>query len=234
MEGKLNILHIILGSGVVVKGVLGVLIFASLYSWAIILRKRSELSRYSSMNDHFINFYRNNVNLNDIFLHSKEMDYSPFQSIFIRGYEEFVKIREGLGKSGGKEMLQDHFSIYGLNSIERALKRAVNEASERIDSSLSTLASIGSIGPFIGLFGTVWGIIDAFVGLSEGITSLDAVAPGIAEALVATAIGLATAIPAVFFYNYFNHQSVKLVSQTESYAQEFLNMLERLISRPNK
>ncbi|MBF0313026.1 MAG: MotA/TolQ/ExbB proton channel family protein [Oligoflexia bacterium] len=234
MEGKINILQIIVSSGIVVKIVLLTLISASIYSWALIFKKRKELNQLHARDLEFLVFYRSSVNLNDIYLKCKELPYSPSMSVFQKGHEEFLKIRDGLGKNVGKEVLQEHFTNYGLTSIERAIKRALSETSDKIDASLSTLASIGSIAPFIGLFGTVWGIIDAFVGLSSGITSLDAVAPGIAEALVATAIGLAAAIPAVFFYNHFNNQSDKLISQTESYAHDFLNMLERLIAKPSQ
>lgn len=233
MDGHLNILQMIASSGTVVKIVLGILIFASTYSWAIILKKRNELKSFTRSNEEFLNFYRNNVNLNDIFVKSKEMEYSPYQSIFQRGYEEFIKIREGL-KQIGKDMLQDHFSSHGLLAIERAIKRSLNDSTDKMDADLQALASIGSIAPFIGLFGTVWGIIDAFVALGEGVTSLDAVAPGIAEALVTTAIGLFTAIPAVFFYNYFSSSINKISMQTESYSQEFLNMLERLILKSSR
>ncbi|MBF0297206.1 MAG: MotA/TolQ/ExbB proton channel family protein [Oligoflexia bacterium] len=157
------------------------------------------------------------------------MPYSPFLNIFQKGHEEFIKIRDSLGKGTSKEILYEHFSSFGFTSVERALKRAINDSNDKMNSSLSTLASIGSAAPFIGLLGTVWGIIDAFVGLGEGITSLDAVAPGIAEALVATAIGLATAIPAVFFYNHFNNANEKLNLEMDSYGQEFINMLERIV-----
>ena len=98
-----------------------------------------------------------------------------------------------------------------------------------MDIRVSTLASIGSISPFIGLFGTVWGIIDAFSGLSMGGGSIEAVAPGIAEALVATAVGLAAAIPAVWFFNIFNNRIARINSQMESFSQDFLNLIERSI-----
>jgi biopolymer transport protein TolQ len=98
-----------------------------------------------------------------------------------------------------------------------------------MDYRVSTLATIGAITPFVGLFGTVWGIIDAFSGLSTGGGSIEAVAPGIAEALVATAVGLAAAIPAVWFYNHFNNQITRINSQMESFSQEFLNLIERSI-----
>src|SRR5690606_35204547 len=129
----------------------------------------------------------------------------------------------------GKGSIAEYFTDHGFQSLERALKTGYNQANEKMDQRVSTLASIGSITPFVGLFGTVWGIIDAFAGLSQGGGSIEAVAPGIAEALVATAAGLAAAIPAVWFYNYFNNQISRINSQMESFAQDFLNLMERSI-----
>lgn len=236
MDGKFDLIPLFINAGIVVKGVLLVLLLSSLYSWAIILRKRKEISSLKDESNHFLNFYRSSVNLSDIFQKSKEMPFSPYQIVFQKGYEEFIKIRDSLGKTGGREVLQEHFAIYGLNSIERSLSRAINECEERLESSLDHLASIGSLTPFIGLLGTVWGIIDAFIGLGMqgGKGGLDSVAPGIAEALVTTAVGLFTAIPAVFFYNYFSSKANSLLNQTESYSKEFINMLERIISKPTQ
>src|SRR5665648_961798 len=108
--------------------------------------------------------------------------------------------------SSGKGSIAQFFSEHGFQSLERALKTGYNSANEKMDVRISLLATIGSITPFVGLFGTVWGIIDAFAGLAQGGGSIEAVAPGIAEALVATAAGLAAAIPAVWFFNVFNNQ----------------------------
>jgi biopolymer transport protein TolQ len=148
--------------------------------------------------------------------------------MFRRGYEELNKVGEKL-HVGKKGSIAEYFSEHGFESLSRALKTGYNTANEKMDTRVSTLASIGSITPFIGLFGTVWGIIDAFSGLSQGGGSIEAVAPGIAEALVATAVGLAAAIPAVWFYNLFNNQISRINSQMESFSQDFLNLIERTI-----
>src|SRR5690606_25184367 len=142
--------------------------------------------------------------------------------------DELNKISEKISNAG-KGSIAQYFAEHGVQSLERALKTGYNTANEKMDMRVSLLATIGAITPFIGLFGTVWGIIDAFAGLSQGGGSIEAVAPGIAEALVATAVGLAAAIPAVVFYNLYNNQISRINSQMESFSQDFLNLIERTI-----
>src|SRR5690606_32836689 len=143
--------------------------------------------------------------LSDINREANDNQDSTISLMFRRGFEELNKVGEKISSSG-KGSLAQHFTQHGFQALERSLKTGVNAANEKMDIRVSTLASIGSISPFIGLFGTVWGIIDAFSGLSQGGGSIEAVAPGIAEALVATAVGLAAAIPAVWFFNVFNNK----------------------------
>ncbi len=227
-SGNLDILRIILHSGFVVKIVLGLLIACSVFSWAIILKKRKLFKEVEENNERFYEIYKTSENLKDVLLKSEMLPFSPYKSLFTNGYAELMKIREaytGQHKSG----LAFHFQNFGLGILERGLKKGVNETNAELGGLLSTLASIGSVAPFIGLFGTVWGIIDAFSGLAGGGGSIDAVAPGIAEALVATAVGLAAAIPAVWFYNYFNNQSDKINTDMESFGQDFLNVVERSV-----
>ncbi len=227
-SGNLDILRIILHSGFVVKIVLGLLIACSVFSWAIILKKRKLFKEVEENNERFYEIYKTSENLKDVLLKSEMLPFSPYKSLFTNGYAELMKIREaytGQHKSG----LAFHFQNFGLGILERGLKKGVNETNAELGGLLSTLASIGSVAPFIGLFGTVWGIIDAFSGLAGGGGSIDAVAPGIAEALVATAVGLAAAIPAVWFYNYFNNQSEKINTDMESFGQDFLNVVERSV-----
>lgn len=227
-SGNLDILKIILQSGFVVKIVLGLLIACSVFSWAIILKKRKLFREVEENNERFYEIYKTSENLKDVLLKSEMLPFSPYKALFVNGYAELVKIREaytGQHKSG----LAFHFQNFGLGILERGLKKGVNESNAELGGLLSTLASIGSVAPFIGLFGTVWGIIDAFSGLATGGGSIDAVAPGIAEALVATAVGLAAAIPAVWFYNYFNNQTDKLNTDMETFGQDFLNVVERSI-----
>ncbi len=228
MHGSLNIWQILLESGVVVKIVLVLLVLASVLSWTIILQKYKELKLVTEANEKFSAFFKNSSSLSEINREATENMDSTMSLMFRRGYEELNKVGEKLS-AGGKGSISAHFTEHGFQSLERALKTGSNTANEKMDIRVSTLASIGSISPFIGLFGTVWGIIDAFSGLSMGGGSIEAVAPGIAEALVATAVGLAAAIPAVWFFNIFNNRIARINSQMESFSQDFLNLIERSI-----
>jgi biopolymer transport protein TolQ len=227
MQG-LNIWQILWESGIVVKIVLLILLMSSVMSWTIIWHKYKELKLVIGANDKFNDFFRKSSSIADIHREASENIDSTMGLMFRRGFEELNKTSEKISQNG-KGKLADYFSSYGTQSLERALKAGYNSANERMDYRVAYLATIGSITPFIGLFGTVWGIIDAFSGLSQGGGSIEAVAPGIAEALVATAVGLAAAIPAVIFFNLFNQQIARINSQMESFSQEFLNLIERTI-----
>jgi biopolymer transport protein TolQ len=225
---SLNIWQILWESGVVVKFVLLILVMASVLSWTIIWQKYKELHTLSKANDKFSDFFRKSNSISDIHKEATENIDSTMSLMFKKGFEELNKTIEKLNQVGKGNLVQ-HFTAHGFQSLERALKSGYNAANEKMDMRVSLLATIGSITPFIGLFGTVWGIIDAFSGLSQGGGSIEAVAPGIAEALVATAIGLAAAIPAVVFYNLFNNHISRINLQMESFSQEFLNLIERTI-----
>lgn len=226
MHGSLNIWQILWESGIVVKIVLLLLVAASALSWTIIWHKYKELKKVTDANNKFNDFFRKSNSISDIHKEATENVDSTMSLMFKKGFEELNKTSEKLNHAG-KGSLAQHFATHGFESIERALKAGYNTANEMMDLRVSLLATIGAITPFVGLFGTVWGIIDAFSGLSQGGGSIEAVAPGIAEALVATAIGLAAAIPAVVFYNLFNNQIQRINSQMESFSQEFLNLIER-------
>jgi biopolymer transport protein TolQ len=221
-SNQMDIIKMILGSSPVVICVLILLIFGSIISWAIILNRTFFTKKTNENNEHFLKIYYSNENLRDIFLKSEELPFSPFKAMFLEGYKELEKMESKLG-----DRVYDHFKDFGFGTIERGLKKGVNESQVSMNSLLSTLASIGSIAPFVGLFGTVWGIINSFRGLSSGGATLDAVAPGIAEALIATAIGLITAIPAVWFYNKFQYENSKINLKMETFGEGFLNNVER-------
>ncbi len=224
----LNIWQILLDSGLVVKFVLLLLVLSSVLSWTIIWQKYKELKLVVDANEKFNDFFKKSNSITDINREASENHSSTMSLMFRRGYDELNKVSEKI--SGvGKGSLAQYFSEHGFQSLERALKAGYNTANEKMDLRVSLLATIGSITPFIGLFGTVWGIINAFAGLSQGGGSIEAVAPGIAEALVATAVGLAAAIPAVVFFNLFNNQITRINSQMESFSQDFLNLIERSI-----
>lgn len=224
---SLDIMAIILASGWVVKGVLILLIVCSVASWAIVFLKKRMLSRLNDSNENFLQVYRSSNSLKEVYDACDTLESSPYRSLFIHGYKEYSKLKESLG--GDRLELGNHYQAFGLESLERGLKKGVNEVDGELQSLLPTLASISSVAPFIGLFGTVWGIIDSFKGLAGGGATLDAVAPGIAEALVATAVGLAAAIPAVWFFNSLSNDNSKIHAQMESFGQEFLNVIERTV-----
>lgn len=227
MQG-LNIWQILWESGLVVKFVLLLLVLSSVLSWTIIWQKYKELKAVTDANDKFNEFFKKSNSIVDINREANENHDSTMSLMFRRGFDELNKVSEKISHTG-KGSIAQHFSDHGFQSLERALKAGYNTANEKMDLRVSLLATIGSITPFIGLFGTVWGIINAFAGLSAGGGSIEAVAPGIAEALVATAVGLAAAIPAVVFFNLFNNQITRINSQMESFSQDFLNLIERVI-----
>jgi biopolymer transport protein TolQ len=224
----MNIWQILWESGAVVKIVLLLLVLSSVLSWTIILQKWKELKLVSEANEKFHHFFKSSNSISDIQREATENHNSTMSLMFRKGYEELGKVGEKLSASK-QGSIGAYFSEYGFQALERALKTGYNISNDKMDNRVATLASIGSITPFIGLFGTVWGIIDAFTGLSQGGGSIEAVAPGIAEALVATAVGLAAAIPAVWFYNFFNNQITRINSQMETFSQDFLNLIERSI-----
>jgi biopolymer transport protein TolQ len=224
----LDIFQIMLQSGIVVKIVLLFLVASSIISWGIIFKKKKLYKEMNANNATFLEIYNNSEHLKDVMLKADMLPFSPYKMLFMNGYDELVKMKE-VFSSTHKSGLSFHFQNFGLGVLERGLKKGENIANQEMNRLLSTLASIGSVSPFIGLFGTVWGIIDAFSGLAGGGGSIDAVAPGIAEALVTTAVGLLAAIPAVWFYNYFNNLNETANSEMESFGQDFLNLIERSV-----
>lgn len=229
MEGGLDIFQILLESGLVVKGVLVLLIVCSVISWAIIYQKRKFIRKIIDNDSQFVNFFEDSNNLIEINEQAEKYELSCTSTMFKYGFGELKKIRQKLKEAGKEKELRAYLTDHGMMALERSLKQGANEASELLDQRLSMLATIGSISPFIGLFGTVWGIIDSFAGLASGGGSIEAVAPGIAEALVATAVGLAAAIPAVWGYNYFSNKISILNLNMETFGQEFLNLIERSV-----
>lgn len=227
MHGGLNIFQILLDSGIVVKIVLLLLAGCSIISWAIIFQKKKIFRSVLDRNHEFLNLFTTNNNLESIHEKCDSLKSSSIAIMFRTGYEEYLKIKDKLEHAGKSQHLPGYISEHGIGAIERSLKKGAGYANDHLEKRLSTLASIGSITPFIGLFGTVWGIIDSFAGLASGGGSIEAVAPGIAEALVATAVGLAAAIPAVWGFNIFTAKLAHMNSQMESFGQDFLNLIER-------
>lgn len=216
----MNILKLIADASAMVKIVLLVLLFFSVFSWAIIFFKRKTIRSASLHSKKFIKFFRESSDLTEISKSAKKFRFSPLASLFQSGYKELAY----LSKSGGQSR-----SIEKLEGVNRALLKASNQEISRLERMMSFLATTGSVTPFIGLFGTVWGIMDAFhrIGIVRS-ASLDTVAPGIAEALIATAAGLFAAVPAVIAYNYFLNRIKDLITEMEDFSLEFLNIAERL------
>jgi biopolymer transport protein TolQ len=221
MTGELNILEIIWQGGIVVKIVLFILIFASFLSWAIIFTKFKFFNNINMLNKNFVNYF-NKTSFNDLSLRLHNFFPSPLALASHNCILELEKYKSKLDPASFKKMYQSH----GVTLLERVISKSVQDSNLAMDSRLATLASVSSVSPFIGLFGTVWGIIDSFQGLSQGGGTIEAVAPGIAEALVATAAGLAAAIPANWFYNHFSSKISEINNLSSGFAQQLLNAID--------
>ncbi len=213
-------MDLILNASFVVQLVLLLLCSFSVTSWAIIFFKWGAIRNASRHADRFLDIFWSGKSMDHIYSESKKYTSAPVAKIFQSGYLELQRILEKeKQKSAGSE---------SISNLERALGRANRSEQMRLERSLTFLATTGSVSPFIGLFGTVWGIMNAFqnIGVAGG-ASLATVAPGIAEALIATAIGLAAAIPAVMGYNYYIHKIRGLRVQMENFSSDFLNIVRR-------
>jgi biopolymer transport protein TolQ len=212
-----NVFQMVMSAGPMVKFVMGLLVLASCVSWAIIIYKFFQLSRASGHTSRFLNTFWSPKSLSNLFADIDNYGASPIAQIFRVGYQELGRVH--------KARLDVRSA---MENVERALRRAASAESSRLYKFLSFLATCGNATPFVGLFGTVWGIMGSFreIGL-KGSANLAAVAPGISEALVATAAGLATAIPADIFYNYYNSRIRILETDMGNFMADFVNLLER-------
>ena len=220
MNQDLSIVNLILNASWVVQGVVALLVGVSIASWAAIFRKIISLKRVQSLNDEFDREFWSGTSLNDLFAAAAQnaKNSGPMERIFASGMREFQKLRE--------RRMADPGIL--LDGARRAMRASYQREVDAVESNLSFLATVGSVSPYVGLFGTVWGIMHAFTGLAtlEQVT-LASVAPGIAEALVATAIGLFAAIPAVVAYNRFAHDIDRVANKLETFIEEFSNILQR-------
>ncbi|MFQ6109886.1 MAG: protein TolQ [Candidatus Aminicenantales bacterium] len=217
----MNFLKLIVEAGIVVQVVIIILILFSVFSWAIIFFKRRTLKLASIQSQKFLEVFRGSKNLLDVNEASRRYRLSPLTSLFRSGFKELsylTKSNPNPSLTPGK-----------LESVNRSLIKASNSEIARLERMMSFLATTGSVTPFIGLFGTVWGIMDAFnrIGIVRS-ASLVTVAPGIAEALIATAAGLFAAIPAVIAYNHFLHRIKDQITEMEDFSLEFLNLAQRI------
>lgn len=228
-EFRGNLLQMVVDAGPMVQFVLLALLIFSIVSWAIILMKYRVVSRTEKENNQFLDAYMNSSKLSDVLPESKRYPNSTIAEVFRAGYLELGKIsRTSKGAPGGELLDAPGIEMRGLDNVERALHRACGTETSKLESLLGFLATTGSACPFIGLFGTVWGIMNAFRGIgARGSATLAVVAPGISEALIATAFGLAAAIPAVVFYNYYLNRIRSISLEMDNFASEFLNIVER-------
>ena len=225
--GQLGVVQLVLGTGPVVAAVLWTLIAFSIGCWAIILYKLVQISRSRRQSERFITIFWESKNLNTIHTASLGFAHSPVAQVFRAGYQELLQLTRAKKQVVGGE---GSFStdLGGIENVTRSMKRQTNVELTKLEYGITFLATTGSSCPFIGLFGTVWGIMTAFLGLSAShSSSIQAVAPGIAEALIATAVGLVAAIPAQMFYNYFIARVRVLATEMENFTSEFLNIAER-------
>lgn len=221
-----GLISMVTGSGPVVQAVLYVLILFSVLSWGIIFYKLRQIRVARRQSARFIEIFWDTKNLTTIHTSSQELKQSPVAQVFRAGYQELLRLTRVKRQNPGDVALDTELG--GIDNVERAMKRATNQEITRLERALTFLATTASATPFIGLFGTVWGIMTAFRGLSvTQSSSIQAVAPGIAEALIATATGLVAAIPAVVAYNHFARQIRVLSAEMENFSSEFLNIAER-------
>ncbi len=224
MNQDFSIFTLVTQASFVVQLVMAGLMIASLASWTVIFGKLFGLKRVRSANEEFEREFWAGKNINDLYADAaRRTDGSPMERIFASGMREFMKLRE--------RRVLDAGSL--LDGSRRAMRASFQRELDTIEANLSFLATIGSVSPYVGLFGTVWGIMHAFVGLANMTqVTLATVAPGIAEALVATAIGLFAAIPAVIAYNRFARDIDRIAIQLETFIEEFSNILQRNVGAP--
>ena len=220
MTQDLSILQLVLGASWVVQLVMLLLLLVSITSWAAIFRKLFALNRVKSLNDDFEREFWSGTSLNDLFAAAAQNAKlsGPMERIFASGMREYQKLRE--------RRIADAATL--LDGARRAMRASYQRELDSVETNLSFLASVGSVSPYVGLFGTVWGIMHAFTGLASlQQVTLATVAPGIAEALVATALGLFAAIPAVVAYNRFARDIDRVAIKLETFIEEFSNILQR-------
>lgn len=214
----------ITGSGPVVQGVLYLLILTSVASWAVVVYKARQIHAARKGSEDFIGKFWETRNLTEMAKACDTMPENPVAAVFKSGYRELVRLRTSK-KAQGDTLSTE---LGGVANVERAMRREATRQRTELERLNTFLATVASATPFVGLFGTVWGIMNSFMGLSQtGASTLQAVAPGISEALVATAMGLAAAIPALIAYNHFSRQTRVMVVEMENFSSEFLNIAER-------
>lgn len=223
MEAQdLSILTMILHASPVVQMVMGILAMVSFMSWWYIFGKLFSIRQAQNQTEDFEDRFWSGMDLGQLYESTRHNNSKGLERVFQAGFAEFLKLRQ----RNGMEL------SYIMEGTRRAMRAASQREIEYLDSHNAFLATVGSVSPYVGLFGTVWGIMHAFRGLGNvGQATLATVAPGIAEALVATAIGLFAAIPAVVAFNRFSHSVDKLANRFDTFIEEFSNILQRQAAR---
>ena len=235
---KIDIIQMIANAGLMVQFVLLLLLFFSITSWAIIIIKFRYVRRAFKESAFFTELFWKSRDLSATFAKAKQLEGSPVARIFRIGYLELKDLSQsGIpisspSKASGLEGKTLNSGLTGIDNVKRALRRSINAETIRMTQMVPFLATTGNTTPFIGLFGTVWGIMNSFHGIGlRGSASLAVVAPGISEALIATAAGLAVAIPAVIAFNFFMQKIRVIESELQSFSADFLNIIERDLIR---
>jgi len=218
---EVNLLEVMLHAGPVSKSVLLILALFSLLSWVVIIRKGLLYHRSRTVSEQFRSEFKRATDWKEFKAQVEKFAFSPLVGLFVAGYGEVTYQLRQVGQDGRPQLRR-------MDAVERSLQRASVVEMGRLERSLGGLATVAAVSPFIGLFGTVWGIIDAFRGIgATGNANLATVAPGISEALVATAIGLVAAIPALMAYNFFQGQLKQFQTELDDFSLEFISLSER-------
>ena len=222
MTEPLSILSLVLHASVLVQIVLLLLLFASLVSWIMIFQRWFALKRVQKSIEDFEEYFWSGIDLRQLFdeLEAADHDLTGMETMFVAGFKEYTRLQE-----------QDADGEFVMQGVQRAIRVALTREQEKLETHLSFLATVGSTSPYVGLFGTVWGIMNSFRSLANMTqATLASVAPGISEALVATAMGLFAAIPAVIGYNRFSTQAAVLMTRYETFSEEFTSILYRAVN----
>ena len=220
MNEPISILELVLNASVVVQLVMAILVMASLVSWVLIFQRAFLLSTVKRLATNFENEFWSGQDLRAIFveIENSEAEIIGIEHLFQAGFKEFTRSKQQYGNQAERIM----------QNVQRAMRVALAREEERLEGALAFLATVGSTSPYIGLFGTVWGIMNSFRGLGNAQqATLSMVAPGIAEALIATAMGLFAAIPAVIAYNRYSNDVERLINRYDNFLEEFSTILQR-------
>ena len=229
--GETSIVGMVLGGSLIAKLVLLILALMSALSWAIIIIKALQYHNIRKEDQKFYQIYLNESSLNQIKKVSSEYLFSAFSFIFSATYQEAARMSQRIQRSSPDISESNSMLPYLSQQLQRVIEKAINERYSFIENRLNILATISSAAPFIGLFGTVLGIINSFQSIgTTGVTSLASVAPGISEALVATAAGLLAAIPALMAYNHFRNQARLLTNTMRNFGMELTNRFEWIVN----